>query len=837
MVLQNLTLRSEAIRFSGHRLACRLLKIALLALIILLSGKLAGQCPDRIYFREKISAVYSKVSPDATPQLKELLQIRDEMKRCGLMQDSVYVYLMLMTGNMYRYLHNYDSAVYFTMKAIVLSKAMRNPERNNALFVDGYYALYYYYDALKNDPLKYRALDSCIKYSMKGTGGDPQKALAALMVKTEYSFNKGDYGLCIESSLIAEEIIRKYYHRHDSIAYVSYFISQRANSLFYANDLASAEVLLKEKISEFNEAGYKESTGEMYNMLGLINQNLKRGHEALNYLKKAYKIFKNTGYDAGIIMSLSNIGAILVLQLNKASEGLMYFDRALAFSDIDPDILTNIYMEKGEAYTHLKQFDSAQYYFKLAFNKIMPGSDERVLDQGTWSFQRFDELNSLFALSKYKADAYLAAFYNDNDKSNLKKAISIYKQIDLFLNKIRLGQKLQVASNLIWRNLAKSMYENAIAACYADHNIDDAFIFFENSRAVLLNDQINELRWKADEDIREEADLATRVQKLKQLIQTLPDKSDERIGKQKELYNLERKYDAFVNKLRLKSRLYYQMHLDTTSVDLAGVVSGLLKNDKTLIEIFSGDSAIYVIAVGNRIRAFYKVNKEEYSRLVKRFNSYLSDPISLNRRFNDFRSIAHKLFQLVIPDKNILKARVIISPDGEYFPFEALVMSSADEPDYFLFHHTVSYAYSARYLLNDFSVAREEGKHFLGVAPVDFHKEMNLTRLVGSDQSLSRITRYFTGSDNLLFSDANKDRFFWKTFTDTRSFNYMLMHWTAVAMGIPSFTLMTQLYTCQICYQKIKRLPGLSFFQHVLLPGANFMMEKAFLASTEGLLR
>lgn len=85
------------------------------------------------------------------------------------------------------------------------------------------------------------------------------------------------------------------------------------------------------------------------------------------------------------------------------------------------------------------------------------------------------------------------------------KALAIYKKSDLFLAKIKTEQQFLFGSNLVWRSTARNLYEHAIEACYANNNMEDAFYFFEKSRSILLNDQINEQRWMADIDIANQA--------------------------------------------------------------------------------------------------------------------------------------------------------------------------------------------------------------------------------------------------------------------------------------------------------------------------------------------
>ena len=118
------------------------------------------------------------------------------------------------------------------------------------------------------------------------------------------------------------------------------------------------------------------------------------------------------------------------------------------------------------------------------------------------------------------------------------------------------------------------------------------------------------------------------------------------------------------------------------------------------------------------------------------------------------------MYHLLFEGVDIPKGRIIISPDGHYFPFEALITSFENGvTKYFVHDFAVTYVYSARYLTNSF--AREnidESKKIIGFAPVAF-AGTDLVGLSGSDISLKKITSYFNGSLCLLDHEASKGNF------------------------------------------------------------------------------
>jgi CHAT domain-containing protein len=132
-----------------------------------------------------------------------------------------------------------------------------------------------------------------------------------------------------------------------------------------------------------------------------------------------------------------------------------------------------------------------------------------------------------------------------------------------------------------------------------------------------------------------------------------------------------------------------------------------------------------------------------------------------NSDYDRYNKTAHHLYQLLFQKNQLPNGRIIISSDGQYFPFEALITNTDfKSPNYFLNDHAVSYTYSARFLLNDFSnSSSQKNNNFLGVAPVKYASSLSLAALNGSDHSLNEIENYFTGADNFIAENATKNNF------------------------------------------------------------------------------
>jgi hypothetical protein len=216
-----------------------------------------------------------------------------------------------------------------------------------------------------------------------------------------------------------------------------------------------------------------------------------------------------------------------------------------------------------------------------------------------------------------------------------------------------------------------------------------------------------------------------------------------------------------VQRIKERDPLYFQSFLDSNVTTIQDVSKNILSDHQGLVEIFSGDSAVYVFTMSSGRTDFRKLNKKTYDSLSQTYMAFISNASRLNTHFNEFVSVSRKLYQIIFQNEKLPKGRIIISPDGQYFPFEALVISDAGQPPkYFLDDYAVSYTYSAKYLMNLFSAGTDTTSPvFLGVAPVNFPASMQLASLNGSELSLARVKSYFKYARNLVFADATKTGF------------------------------------------------------------------------------
>ena len=129
---------------------------------------------------------------------------------------------------------------------------------------------------------------------------------------------------------------------------------------------------------------------------------------------------------------------------------------------------------------------------------------------------------------------------------------------------------------------------------------------------------------------------------------------------------------------------------------------------QALLELFEGDSSVYALVITAGKTWLQKLNKGTFDSLSVIVTRYVSSADLLNRDFGNYIQAAHQLYRVIFQNINLPAGRIIISPDAHYFPFEALVMNE-NPLQFFVENYAVSYTYSARYLLNNFTNSAGDG--------------------------------------------------------------------------------------------------------------------------------
>ncbi|MFI5187424.1 MAG: CHAT domain-containing protein [Chitinophagales bacterium] len=712
---------------------------------------LSAQCPDRSVLWERIIYLKDSSQADVGVKLKELLQYDKAIQDCPYKYDSTHAYLLQRIGVMYFKQADYLHAVEYTREAIDIIKTnQRKANINPQRLIDCYFNLMFYYDSLGLINKKNEITDSCIRLALNMKAVD-EKVLEAMENRAGYLFNAGDYQGCVNYASMGETVAKNY-HLEDSRFSIGLF-TWHINSLLLSKNYPAAEQILQKGIDEYMHLDNYEYAGTIYSLLAELAKEKGDFKRSLFYYQQSVQNDLRAGFIEGYTVSLYNIGFLYFEKLHQYNKALPFYCKALKYANATESL--NIMANIANVYVQKKQFDSAYYFFQRAFDQIKPGINEKDLLQHTQDYVTENITEYVTSLVLDKADAYLTQFKTTFEKRALVEALKIYKTADLLLEKIKLMQ-YETQSKLFWRSHARRLYEHAIEACYLENNSADAFYFFEKSRAVLLNDQLNEQRWLGETDILKQSQLKRQIFAKERKLNRVDQSADLNAEIQGEIFNDQQELDKVQDQIKARNPLYSQNLLDSAFISVHDVQQDILKDHEAVIEILSGDNAVYLLAIVPGQVYLHKINRNVFDSLSSAFIEYISDPDLLNSNPGGYFQVSQQLYRLMFQNMDLPKGRIIISPDGKYFPFEALV-TSTQPLTYFLDDHAVSYTYSARYLLNTFNTSSSGSDQiFMGVAPMKF---TGLADLAGSDQSLNKVGSYFSQVTNYIGSNASKNNF------------------------------------------------------------------------------
>lgn len=732
----------------------------------------AGQCTERDSLWKKLEELRDSPGISLDSQLKILLSVESKLDKCPNHFDSSYVFLLRRIGMTYFKLYDYLSAVkYYRRSVDIIKISMNNPAINPKHLTMGYYGLALLYDSLNSIRDKMSALDSCFTVSLRYQNVD-LLCLSALYKRVEYFYDVGDYHRCIEYATLCQRLSVKFASLGKAeygigYEYASSSLAWQVNSMIKLNDFNDVEKLIVDKISVGKHSEFIFNLGTLHAQLAGVEEHKGNYTKALYYLKRAFYYDHKMGDDVICKSILNAIGTDIFLKHYKDTvKALHYYQSALVFGKkgrlptrLDSIEALNILNNIANIFVGKEKFDSAFRYFHMAFEQVGPGANElSILQSPLDEFSRQKKIENLTSLFIDKGNAYFQLYKITGKGKWAEECIRIYRLTDKLLDRIK-SEQLDLSSKLFWRADSRRLYERAIDACYSTGNTTEAFYFFEKSKAVLLNDQLNEQQWMRNTDIQKQTQLKRKILQLERESSISGNsmvRSDEIHNR---LFDDKQQLDQLVQSIKDRNPLYYQSFLDTSSTTIGDVNKKILNNHQALVEIFEGDNAIYSLILTNGREGLIRIEKPLYDSLFVNYMKYISNPELLNKCYDLFTIASRKLFRLIFGNQKLPAGRIVISPDGKYFPFESLITSrDGEKVDYFLEKYSVTYTYSARYTMNQY-YKNSKGESFLGMAPVFYPAQMQLASLGGSDESLNKLQGYFKEGINFYRSNASKVNF------------------------------------------------------------------------------
>jgi len=746
-------------------------------LCTLITHRASAQLPDKDSLWQRLNYLTLTTSIPERQKLTELLRYDSVWQFRSGPRDSTLSLLKQRIGACYFNTGDYASAVTYYRQAIDIAEHFPGNLASPDLKIKNYYLLHWASEYLDDIATRIRAADSCIAYAVRF---DRRNIflLRALHFRMSNTYDAGDFRRSLDFGEILERSARKLAQdaekSKDTITpkfaweFSAIAILKQANAFFRLKNYDAADRILRTNLPELLHPRLPKSyPGTVYQDYFEFSIAKKEYREALNNLQQALKYEQIAGDTVACKLILANIGyQIYFLHYKDAKKALEYCRRGLLYKKMSKGEEEDEKMETLSVYNYIaniyrgsRQFDSAYYYYQLAFDIVFHGmSEHNIRGLALNEMANMPKAHYLAELLLDKGNAYLMEHTVTKQQNVAEKAINLFRMTDLFLSQVKTLHS-DIESKLMWRSNFRRLYESAIDACKRINDFETAFYFFEKGRSVLLNEQLVEQRWFSDSDISALAQLRKKVQLLEIEMEAGDQKTDRYDALRKELFSVKQQLDRLHKSVMKKDPLYYHYFMDTTVITLKQVRRELLRDHDAFLEIFRGADLVYLLTVTRDKITLKEISKMRFDSLSATYLSYLVDFEKMNQGFPEFRNISHDLFYLLFGDGSLYGSRIIVSPDGEGFPFESLITNKAGSPRYFIQDYAVSYTYSARYLVNYFSDRKYSGSTMMGVAPIVYPANSKLSSLPGSDQSLQLIASFFKQPHLLRGSEANKANF------------------------------------------------------------------------------
>lgn len=752
----------------------------------------SAQCPDKDSLRQRLDFFLLDRSALVTAaQFNELKQYEKQLENCVSRGDSTHALLLQRIAVLYAKQSKCSEAItYLHLSNQLVRNNVKKQTVDPAFLIKNYYYLYRIYDSTGKPDKSTATLDTSMLVfnslkSHRQRRSGVNYVLWLVLQKTNAFYNVGDYRRCSDYASKGVTYLPEYTGSDmDSMRYVTAFLTWKANAFLAMQKWNQAEALLKNKVEDCKTFGSFESLITIYALLAQIQIGNNRPLKARDYYLQSLLYARKFNDTIGCMQTYLNLGYHIYdrfygdrqLALTSYRKGLALFtSSSKRLQEANRMEALNLFTNIANIYVQYKLYDSAFRYYRLAFDQINPGLQEKSVP--VMPLERVTKIEYLTGLLLDEADAYYKLYRERKNEAHIEKAISLYKITDKLLDRIK-GEQQDVESKLFWRRDNHRLYEHAIEACNElGDKLDEAFYFFEKSRATLLNDQLTEQQFLGSGDQFLQAQLQTKIFRLQQQLK-LTDMGAAQYGRiQNDLIQYNEELERLVQRTKTGNDAAFQSGFDSSSITIRNVRKTILKDHKALVELFEGDSAVYVFTITRGDACLNRISKAAYDSVLQKYLTSISDPSFLNRNPDAYFRTARQLYGLLFPEKALPAGRIIISPDGRYFPFEPLVTSARKSPRYFLYDYAVSYTYSARYLLimNKYHRKPDAGTQtMMGMAPITYSYDSSMLPLQWSEQSLRNVQGIFADAVTFLAAGATKKNFL-KNFYKYK-INYLSTH-------------------------------------------------------------
>ncbi|PVD53315.1 hypothetical protein DC498_05415 [Terrimonas sp.] len=659
--------------------------------------------------------------------------------------DSVYARLLHRIGALQFQLNQAiatQEAIDNTIKAIQINNS-GNRNCSPYFAINSYVNLATYYETIKFYKKAYTYYDSAIIHNDNKKLSNPLADLCYIN-KVLINLRLGDYQSCIEDCtkgiFIAQGSAR--------LSMLAALYNQRAQSYLYLHktSLAFSDIDSARKYAQIINSDYELATE--VKTRALLQAELKQYSNAVKSFSAALKYRIADGDLAQIADDYTDIGNFH-LKRKEYNKAIDSYNKTIQYANKanDAERMCKGYTNLGEVFflkgSAIDYEQSERYYAKAL--EIFGIHEKSVLENP--SLQKLGTIANtdlLLVILGNKAELLLHLYKTDTKKEYLDACISTGLLMDSAVTMARHEQTGE-SSKLYWRNRTRNFFVNIIEACYLANDIPHAFYFMEKSRAVLLNDKLNETAASIllpEHESKKEQEFKFRLVEAKMQMNSVGVGGSDYNRRQLNFLQVKDEFERYIKTLEQRYPAYYKYKYDDDIPALHALQERLAKNNETFIHYFLEDTILYALAITASGAKLMKAAQQQFSAAdLKVFMDMCSDKQRLNNNFNAFAALSYKLYNVLFAELQVAPGRVIVSQDNTLIPFE--VLSKEENGKFFLLYdYTFSYVYSASFLLKQ-TTNRNANADFIGFAPVSYSTGLRLPDLKNAAIALQQSASYY----------------------------------------------------------------------------------------------
>ncbi|EDP96291.1 hypothetical protein KAOT1_02742 [Kordia algicida OT-1] len=504
----------------------------------------------------------------------------------------------------------------------------------------------------------------------------------------------------------------------------------------------------------------------IYTNLAIVYDSFQELENALKFYKKAQKIYKENGYIYEEWDVALNI-AIVYSRQQKHQLANQIYQRIIEASD-DADQKANAYNSKG-------------YYLNTEFSKEkLPYLEKAViicseLDTQLKNNFRLPTLSEI-KTSGYEqeilvylidlADHYVQTYKEEKDQTYLYKAKETVILIDQLVSLIRYNVDAE-ASKLFWIKKGVNIYMLAVEICYRLHDVESAFYFMENNKALLLQENIKTFQSKLASNIPR--NLLEREYKLNYEVLNLQTQFQQEIDNQtlrKSFADKKAEFQTFMDSMQRAYPKYTKTKEKVAIVSLQNVMETCTQQKAAFVEYILHETDGYGIYYDGENPEFFKIeNTANFQQQLKKLKMFMTKRFMNSEALKTYQTIGFEVFQQLFPFKNASrrlqnkKLTIVADQNLQYLPFELIPMKKEGKLSDAYLVNTVETSYVQSFSLFEQIQKKQNAptEALLVIAPNEF-EDKELPALAETTEVLEFLSEY-ENSVLLTRKEASKENF------------------------------------------------------------------------------